>query len=60
MKNFDNNSYVLESDYRVLESVLRNIVMLDDDAHPGLSTWHDARVKAHKAAKAILTVGEKT
>lgn len=33
---------------------LRQIVMLDDDAHPGLATWHEARAKAHEAARAVL------
>jgi chromosome segregation ATPase len=41
-----------------LDAALRRIVSLDNDAHPGLFTWHDARVRAHQAAeRAIASAG---
>jgi hypothetical protein len=37
-----------------MHEALRQIVMLDDDARPGLFTWQEARAKAHEAARAVL------
>lgn len=44
----------LEKQRNELLSVLIAIVNLDNDAHPGLSTWMDARTKAHEEAIKIL------
>ena len=43
-----------------LEVLLRTIVNLDGDAHPGLSTWHDMRVRADKEARRLLGMDRAT
>ena len=37
-----------------LEGILGRLVALDDDAEPGLVTWHEARVRAFREARAAL------
>ena len=34
--------------------ILRKIVSLDDDAHPGLMTWHTMRSAVHSQAQKII------
>ena len=54
----DAHADALEERGELIEA-LKLIVELDKDAHPGLSTWHDARVKADQDARALLArIGE--
>lgn len=39
------------------KEALRQIILLDNDAHLGLSTWRDMRVQAHKKAEHLLGIG---
>jgi hypothetical protein len=44
----------LREHIRTLREALTLILALDDDAHPGLFTWQDARMKAGIRARAAL------
>ena len=42
-----------------MEAALRRIVELDNDAHPGLSSWCEARTEAHNRARVLIAPNAK-